>query len=149
MSRHFPKINDKDAKTLITVSALVMEDEGYLDDPLCPYGLNVRKLLSQFQAITKPDRAPDDELDLEKETKDLYLRLKEYEKSTDESDTQAKNTFFRTASVTLEKMLGLIAQAKHIRQVEQFEETMLRIMEEELPVDTRNRIMERLESLLH
>lgn len=149
--RYFPPIDEKNFKTIMMIYEA---DPGYFDDRKCPYSqdfINVfrgRAKFQDFDSHASKDLPSSD--DLVVEINQLAGQLKSYwnDIKGGEATPADKNTYFRIASGLLEKMIDMKERVLKVKEYEAFTLAILDILDRELDVDQRNRIMDRLKTQL-
>lgn len=145
--KFYPEIPEGAIWTLGVIKQHLSENPDYLTDPDCPYPEDVLKFFGP--AVGKADEADEAEAaDLEEETSRLYTELKAFGKALQSGDTAEKNTYFRLSVSLLEKLLDLKERTVGLKQVTEFTNTVLLIMEDELSPDIRTKIVHRLKTIL-
>ena len=150
MSRYYPPLNEDDIKL---VKQLFDENNSFFDDPDCPYSDEVKSLftitdvMGDFDENFDLDLMNSDEYVM-KEINSLYSHLQKYGQTMRESDTASeKNTYFKLSTTLLEKIISMKERVSNIKQVTEFTETVLQILEDEVSVDDRTRVIERLRNV--
>lgn len=146
--RFYPPIDEDLVAQLKMVRKLVESDADYLTDPECPYSGDVKAFLYAISGHSQVSAERDEaDGDLLTEINKLRSELREFGNSLDSSDTTEKNTYFRLSVALLEKLTTLQERAAGVKMVQQFTDTVLTIMEDELTPDQRTSIMKRLREI--
>ena len=87
-------------------------------------------------------------IDVEHEAGRLYQQLLDFgDDAIHEGDASAMNTYVRLSTQLFEKLIEIQERARSVKQVEQFQNMVLEIMEDELTADQRTRVMEQLKCM--
>ena len=149
--RYYPEFNEKNIKA---IQQLYDQNTSYFDHPDCPYSEQVKQLFkikanSDFDNPEIYDMLSSDEY-LIKEINSLYGHLQTFGENMRNSDNAAeKNTYFKLSAALLEKLISMRERTLNFTKMAEFTETVLQIMEDELDVDTRSRVLERLNATLN
>ncbi len=150
--KFYPEIPEGAVWALGIVKQHLIENPDYLSDPECPYDEDVLKFFGAGMPMVTTELIADSEdeevHDLEGETSRLYTELKAFGVALQAGDTSEKNTYFRLSVSLLEKLLDLKERTIGVKQVTEFTNTVLTIMEDELTPDIRTKIVHRLKSIL-
>lgn len=164
MDYFYPPLEEPVQKSLILITKLVRENSDYLSDPSCPYTIEfknfIKDILSECGGKTPTGLGVMlSEEDLEnflkgdnllKESVGLYKEINVYGDRI-KQDVDAKsgdyNTYYRTKSVLLEKVIDMKKEAIKIDEYEVFVQTLLSTLEEELDKDTLNKVLKKLDVL--
>jgi hypothetical protein len=76
------------------------------------------------------------------------MELKNYGKTNAKSDQTERMAYFRTATSLLERLVTARERALGIKQIRDFQDTVLNIMEEVCTPDQRTDVMDRLRRAL-
>lgn len=165
---HYPHIDDLVGWALQTVLTLASEDSAYLRDPLCPYDERVKRIINdavsfrQGWQVMKDQEGEnkegsesstpvsEDEIDntLAEDLHSVFQELKNYGKTIGKSDQTERMAYFRTATSLLERLVTARERALGVKQIKDFQDTVLTIMEDSLTPDQRTEVMDRLRSAL-
>lgn len=146
----YPQLDTRSIKLLPTMKALAAEHPSYW--LTAPYGGDVQVILEDLlkPQVVVHEAAPSAQVDgqsewefLYAESKSLYTKLKNAGEVNMEANE--KMAFFRTATSLMEKLLSMQERANNLKQVSDFYQIVLDIMESELNGDQRTRVMQRLE----
>lgn len=149
--RYYPPLDEKPLKT---ISLLFENDPDYFNDRNCPYSqdvINIFRGMAKFQDF---DSHANNELpssdNLIQQINQLAAQLRSYWNDIKGGDATPadKNTYFRIASSLMEKMTDMKERVSNIKQYEVFTSAVLDILDRELNVDQRNRLMTRLKEIL-
>lgn len=145
--RYYPDI---DEENLLLVRRLSAADPEYFTDTDCPYSKEVVSLFGggAEEGPTKPAVFALDLDNIDGELDRLYAELRTFGEGLGTADAAEKNTYFRLSFGLLEKMTELKERAVGVRQMKEFTETVLRVMEDQLTPDQRTKIMHQLEATL-
>lgn len=149
---YFPPLPEGAAWSLELVLRGIKSEPGYLDDEDCPYSEEDRKALERIAGQRRVEIEEDAEIDpnedkwarLERETKELFDGLMSEQDNFAVKDNAEKMAFFRTATSLLDKLVGIQERAANLRQIHQFHDAVLRIMEDTLDAGQRTNVMEEL-----
>lgn len=137
--RYYPEI---DPKPLDLVKRLFEADPGYFSDPDCPYPDSIKGI---FVAIPRDEDALDvNNIEIEGEIDKLITDIKEWGESLNPEDKSEKAAYFRVSYGLIEKLISLKERVYNMAQVREFTRTVLQIMQDELPVDLRQAVIDRL-----
>lgn len=160
--RHYPEITDHAAWALKTILTLASEDVMYLRDPDCPYDAQIKnifdraiahqRLVERAEGEDKQEEKPpappvsEEEIDatLASDLHSVFVELKDYGKRIAVGDQTEKMAYFRTATSLLERLVNARERALGVKQIKDFQDTVLNIMEEVLTPDQRTDVMDRL-----
>jgi hypothetical protein len=163
--RHYPYIDALVGWALHTAVTLTIEDREYLTDPECPYDPKTKQFVNEVVSFRqgwqvmaeKPteEKQPstpvsEDEIDstLASDLHSVFRELKDYGKGIAASDQTERMAYFRTATSLLERLVNARERALGVKQIKDFQDTVLTIMEEVLSPDQRTDVMDRLRSVL-
>lgn len=150
MGRHYPELNNNNIKL---VKQLFEEDKTFFDDPDCPYSDEVKSIFRLSDIENDFDKnfdvdIMDSEEHIMKEINALYNHLQKFGANMRDSDTASeKNTYFKLSTTLLEKIISMKERVTNISKVNEFTETVLQILEEEVNVDDRTKVIERLRNV--
>lgn len=162
---HYPHIDELVGWALHTVITLASEDSEYLKDPQCPYDDKIKRVINDVisfreGSITPPKESTEekkpstpiseDEIDstLAVDLYTVFSELKSYGKTIGASDQSERMAYFRTATSLLERLVNARERALGVKQIKDFQDTVLAIMEDTLSIDQRTEVMERLRSAI-
>lgn len=162
---HYPEITDHAAWAFKTILTLASEDVMYLRSPDCPYDAQIKNIFDRAIAFgngsseeekesteAKHPSTPvsEEEIDstLAEDLYTVFTELKNYGKSISSSDQTERMAYFRTATSLLERLVNARERALGVKQIKDFQDTVLTIMEDTLSTDQRTEVMERLRSAL-
>ncbi|KGX18978.1 hypothetical protein [Burkholderia pseudomallei] len=158
---HYPVITDHVEWSIKMIITLATENAAYLDDEACPYGVDFKKVISNLiHRQVQPEQKKVDIADFEI-TEDqidssldidlyrVFADLKNYGKTIPQSDQTERMAYFRTATSLLERLVTARERALGIKQIRDFQDTVLSIMEECMSPDQRTEVMERLRSAIN
>lgn len=126
----YPEI---DPWPLQVISENLRENPMYLEDPECPYSDDVKRFFRD--RVETASEVTLEDLDLEEETLGLYRDIKESRENFNTDDHAERNSYFRTATTLLEKLLVMQERATNVRQVSRFYEVVLGTLERYLEPD--------------
>lgn len=150
---YYPPLDVKTIRALTVVRQLVAEHPSYWLN--APYGGDVQMILTNLFKTPKnvPQDAPevpvngDDDSGtaswefLARESKTLYMGLKNAGVGLDGNELM---TYYKTSSALLEKLLAMQERANNLKQISDFYQCVLEVMEDVLTVDQRTAVMEKL-----
>jgi hypothetical protein len=165
---HYPHIDELVGWALQTVLTLASEDSQYLRDPQCPYDEKTKRVINDALSFRQgwqvmkdqegekkqetPPSTPisEDEIDstLAEDLYTVFTELKNYGKTIAQSDQTERMAYFRTATSLLERLVNARERALGVKQIKDFQDTVLTIMEDTLTTDQRTEVMERLRSAI-
>lgn len=143
------KYPELDLNTIRAISQLRSEPE-LLETAECPYPDWVKSAILSWIALpglVDIDFEGAAGIDLELETKTVYLKLKEYGDKLSPSDAAAYNTYFRTSAALLEKLLDMNAKSQMLTEWKKYVQMVLDFLGDHCSPDQRNEFSERLQSL--
>lgn len=168
----YPPIGEDDLWPIKQVRLQIDADPDYLTRPECPYSDEVKRF---FQitfgggrggagngsgpnglgggagASVRPDQGLVGLLDpesLEDEASSLYLQLQSFGQTLQAGDTAERAAYFRLSVSLLEKLTDIKKRNLDLGYVRRFTDTVIQIMEDELPPDLRTRIIDRLRDVM-
>jgi 23S rRNA maturation mini-RNase III len=146
---YYPELDTKTIKHLPILQKLSQDHPSYW--LTAPYAGDVQLILEGLLKEKKvvheatPSAQSEDQDNWEflyEESKTLYTNLKNA--AVGNMETSEKMAYFRTATSLMEKLLGMQERANNLKQVSDFYQLILDIMEGELVGDQRTRVMQRL-----
>jgi hypothetical protein len=149
--RHYPEVTDTMLWPFKLVRQHLMEDPDYLTVDECPYSGEVKRFLSLLSqpAGDKPS-AEDvansslDQEGLEANIKRVFNELTTYGQKLGVDDTSEKAAYFRLSTSLLEKLLTLQERAKNVQQINDFQNRIIKFMEDHCTPDQRTKLMDYL-----
>jgi hypothetical protein len=154
MSRnYYPDLSMKLLTPLELVRKQLLVDPSFLNDPTCPYPEDVKAILSHFRSSSEDKDGPADvgvpnvEY-LETETFDLYKEFKRMGDSIPSNDVSERLQYMKTRASLLEKLISMKERAGAMRDAEEFQNVILGALEDLVPQDLREEILQRLRKFL-
>lgn len=153
MSYYYPPINEKN---LVVLIKLAKQHSDYFTSEDCPYGSAVAQLdfnsppntPSTFGDFELPEEDIGDLSDtsnLLAETQRLYRELQFMGKDMNKNTSSAeRNTYFKLSATLLDKLIDMQERVVTVAGLARMQELMLQIMADEVTVDNRNNILDRL-----
>lgn len=172
MTYHYPDLNEKAEWALGVIATLGTENADYFLHEECPYEGRTLTLLqamcqtvggapggpemplheqvakSRERAGVKVEDLAEADMSIEAELVNVFDELKLYGRSLSSSDQTERMSYFRTATSLLEKLVILKERAAGVKQVKEFENAVLGVMEDILTSEQRTAVMDRLRSIL-
>lgn len=162
---HYPEITEHAAWAFKMIHTLAGEDVMYLRSPDCPYDKDIKNIFDRAIAFahgsteekkeSTDDKKPstpvtEDQIDstLAEDLYTVFNELKNYGKTIATSDQTERMAYFRTATSLLERLVNARERALGVKQIKDFQDTVLTIMEDTLTMDQRTEVMERLRSAI-
>jgi hypothetical protein len=158
---HYPELTEHAQWAFKTVVTLARENSDYLKSPDCPYDDALKKLIQDsiwMRLDTSEDTEggeksipiSEDEIDstLAEDLYAVFQELKNYGKTIGKSDQAEKMAYFRTATSLLERLVTARERAMGVKQVKDFQDTVLTVMEDTLSPAQRTEVMDRLRGAL-
>jgi len=168
MSYHYPGLGEKAEWAIGVIATLAAENADYFTHADCPYE---GRTLILLQAMCQQAGTPADaevplheqvarnravqsedltvpEMSIEEELQNVFDELKVYGRTLSSSDNTERMSYFRTSTSLLEKLVILKERAAGVKQVKEFENAVLGIMEEVLTSEQRTQVMDQLKSIL-
>jgi hypothetical protein len=148
MPIQYPRLDDATLIPFRAIEALLKQTPDLLQRDDCPYSASVREFLvtrlgkGEFKKIDYSDD------DLETEIADLYTELKRAGLSVTMSDPKDKIAMLKTASELLTKLVSLKERIQNVRQMGQFQRTVVELMERILTPAQRSNFVDSLGSYL-
>lgn len=149
--RFYPKL---DEKMMSVVAKIYENDANYFQDPKCPYDQTTKDIYQKRSKYSDFDSHNNTELkssdSLLEEINLLASQLKQYwqEIQSGQGTTPAdKNTYFRLATTLLEKMIDMKERITNIKEFEAFITLTLDIIDKELDMEQRNRVLDRYKNI--
>ena len=148
--RYYPKLDEKMLKLVATIYE---NDPNYFLDPKCPYSKETKDIYQKKAKHNDFDGYADKDLksadNLLEEINLLGSQLKQYWSDIQSGDSTPadKNTYFRLASALLEKMINMKERLLNIKEFESFIVLVLDVIDRELDLEARTRVLERFKLL--
>lgn len=137
----FPTITDA---ALVPFRAIEAQP-GCLDDPSCPYPDHIKAFLRKLQSDGGPaERIRYDDDDLYQEVVDLYEDVKATSGKINTNDAKDKVQILKNSTDLLTKLVALREKQFNIRQMAQFQRSVLELLEGVLTVEQRSEFIERM-----
>lgn len=153
---HYPKLPEGAAFAVELILRVAAENPDFYDN--CPYDLKDIDLLKRMSGMAPawmqddPEEEDFDDGDkwgkLERQTKRLFDALLAEQQSLGTKDNAEKMSFFRTATSLLEKLVGIQERAANLRQIHQFHNTVMQIMDDVLDEGQRTEVRRRLQAAI-
>lgn len=163
MSFFYPKIDPESVRNIKIAAALAKEHPSYFLES--DYPASVEELIKQVVGAKTTGKSDglrgeyqDDVFSIQKagekdtkwdtlirESEDLYNKLKRAGTGLTEGDEMS---YFRTATSLLEKIVSLQERAMGLKQVHEFQQKVLEIMENSLSPTQRTQVMEELKNAI-
>lgn len=149
--RYYPPLNEPSLKTLIK---LIETYPDFLDDPKCPYSIEIKQFLKGKSSAANVDFATIDisnltEEDLLNEINGLYQSLQQYGRDVATSGNATdKNTYFRISTNLLEKIVDMREKTLGMKQYAAFQQEILNIMDSIMNADQKLEVMNRLKKFV-
>lgn len=149
---YYPVLDPKTIKALTVVRQLVAEHPSYWLSS--PYSSEVQTILESFfkakpSAPDTPPNLDDDEREewefLASESKTLYMGLKNAGIGLEGNELMS---YYKTSAGLLEKLLSFQERANNLKQISDFYQVVLSVMEEVLNADQRTAVMEKLKEAM-
>ena len=152
MSRYYPPVNESN---ILLIKTLYTEDKSFFDSVDCPYSEEFKDLFRTKKVDVKESDFDDFDLNgdfgedyILDQINSLYKYLQEFGREMRTSDTASeKNTYFKLSANLLEKLISMRERVVNLQKMNEFTETVLQILEDEVNVDERSRIIERLKNV--
>lgn len=155
MSQHilYPEI-DEQAINRIVQFASGERGQEYID--AAPYSGPMKTLLMKFVGKSRTpsnviDRGGDVEVDVDSLLQDivsLKSDLENYGLDKKGMTGTDANTYFRLMTTLLDKLISYKERALNLKSMQEFTDRVLLVMEQKLPVDTRNEVMDSLREVV-
>lgn len=129
-----------DATALAIVAEHLEANPSYLDRPDCPYPQHVKEMLRPNHDAGEATG----ELLVQNEVETLFAQLTEFGNGLEITDVAERMSWFRTRASLLDKIVTLKERASGIKQVQEFINRVIEVMDNECTPDQRTRIMENL-----
>lgn len=150
---YYPPLDLNTLKQLEVVRQLMLDHPAYFSQS--PYGGEVEQLLRKWFSNRVENIKPE-ERELGSDDKDswqvmhdeaviLFNRMKNM--NFHNLEASEKNSYLRTSTALLEKLITLQERALNLKNISDFYNTVLEIMESQLSGDQRTKIMEQLKSM--
>jgi hypothetical protein len=155
---HFPSIPNDIAGQFGLMLMIAKDKPDYFDAPNCPYPDELKALLKELTApkpVLPPLMTVDDKpmvgedkwVTLEREAKKVFDDLKASYPDIQVQDVAERMSFFRTAASLLEKLVGLQERAVGLKQMSEFQNTIIQFLDEICDNNQKTILMERMKSL--
>lgn len=162
MSFFYPPLDEATVKSIEIVRQLHAEHPSYWLES--PYSGAIEALLKRwFEAVQapapaaetpaeSPAPAPEDGTArwefLYNESKTLYTKLKNESTDFTKMDGTEKAAYFRVATSLLDKLITYQERTLNLKQIHDFQMTVLEVMEEVLTPGQRTEVMEKLQTAI-
>jgi hypothetical protein len=146
--RYYPTLDTDALAAIKLIARKLAEDPAYLLVDDCPYDEEVRKILQPQRVVASEAKSNAVVLDLETEAAALYKDLKDTAKGLGDGDSAEKMSYFRTATSLLERLITMRERASNLKQRNQFEDTVLSVLDELVPADKRTEFRNRMASFI-
>ena len=157
MHRFYPKISNDNLAPLRLIKEQMKNFPDYLSHSECPYDPDVKDFLSyELGGQDIPQDTPggffgedgDKWSTLENKALGLYQELELFGSNIRSSNTSEKMSYFRTKTQLLDKITSINERAMGLRQLSQFQQTVIDVMDEVLNEDQRTDVMARLKQAI-
>lgn len=159
----YPPLDEATVKNIEIVRQLHADNTSYLASS--PYAGAIEILIKQwFSAVAAPlaakplvdNEAPAMPVDdgmarwefLYTESKALYTKLKDESSTFAGMDTGEKAQYFRVATSLLDKLITYQERTLNLKQIHDFQMTVMEVMEEVLTPTQRTEVMEKLQAAI-
>jgi hypothetical protein len=139
---YYPAFPEKEVWALKVMKQSLEEDPDYFNHPDCPYGDDLKAVFDVVRVTQTSSVGNVDEL--EAEVTVLFEELKEFGGDLEKTDVSERMAWFRTRTSLLEKILDIKKEAAGVKQVQEFQNRVLGILEDVMTPDQRTEIMQRL-----
>lgn len=153
MSDYYPPLPEGSVFALDVILQNLAQDPEYLS--VSPYSEEERRVLDQLGAhmseIEDLENASDVDkwVKLERETQSLFSSLRTAGDELRSGDSAQQMAYFRTATALLEKLVGIQERTANLKQIHQFHNTVLSVMEDTLEPGQRTEVMARLKEAIN
>lgn len=152
----YPDLDDAMILPVKAALHLIEQNPGYLDGEDCPFSESVKEFLSTLVSrdVNLPrepnflEKSDDKWGTLEAETADIYTQLKEFGSNLKQEDVSERLQFFKTATTLLEKIVSLNERALGLKNLHEFQTTVLKILDEVMSAEQRTDVMMRVKSIV-
>jgi len=154
---HFPSIPNDIAGQFGLMLMIAKDKPDYFDAPNCPYPDALKTLLKELTApkpvappaiVSVDPVLPEDKwVTLEREAKKVFDDLKASYPDIQVQDVAERMSFFRTATSLLEKLVGLQERAVGLKQMSEFQNTIIQFLDEICDNNQKTILMERIKAL--
>jgi|SRR5688500_340332 len=153
MSFFYPKLDEATLKNLDIVRQLAQAHPGYFLES--EYSSQTNTLLQEWFTTRLPvsGTVPEIHMDdrdpwemLYEESKNLFFSLKAANLKGS-GDVNEQNSYFRTATALLEKLVSLQERAKGLKEIGEFQRTVMEVMDSVLTANQRALVMERFNTI--
>lgn len=151
---HYPSIPKDIAAQFALMLQIAKDKPDYFTDPACPYEPAVIEALVYWTELKKEAAKPapppepvtneDKWTVLERETRSLFNELTTASKDITAADTAERMSYFRTATSLLDKLVSLQERAVGLKQMSDFQNTIIMYLDEIATPDQRTLLMERI-----
>jgi hypothetical protein len=138
----FLALDDKAKWAFEMVLRQLKEAPGLLDMPECPYSNEMKQFIRKLAGAGNGKTV--ETADLEEEARQLYDELTEFGQELTTDDVSERMAWFRTRTNLLEKILSIKERTRTLKQMGEFEERVIGILEDVMTADQRTEVMARL-----
>lgn len=136
------------AKFVTAMTALRDHVPQYIYDRIRDEFEDETKLKRAFREIDeKLERKPVEEMSIEEQLDMLYRDLIDQRDRLGDATSAEKMAYFRTATSLLERILGLKERAAGLRRIKQFQDIVIKLMDDVLTPDQRTKFMDELRAV--
>lgn len=156
---YYPPLDNQLPFHLSILTSALLENPGALDHPSCPYSNEMKNALKTFMAIKAPKleekmASEEDELEgmdkwqmLEHEATILFKELKSFGNTLTVDDTSERMAYFKTRTSLLEKITSIQERNFGLREMHEFRQSVLALIDDVLTPDQKTEFIQRLEAL--
>lgn len=159
----YPTVSLTELMKLKAIITNASSDPRYLDGRICPYDKPTRELLKSLipdpiveatlgkageerGAVGRPKKGPVLPMaELEKEFNDLRTEIQELKTDAKGLEPNEKIQVVKTRAALVERILAMKERILNMNRMSKFIATVIQILEDELPQDSRLRVIAKLE----
>lgn len=159
----YPTISLTELQKLKTIIDNAEADARYLDGRICPYDKPTRELLKKLVPnpiveatlaeagenrgqVGRPKKGPAIPMEeLEREFDDLRKEIQQLKTDAKGMEPHEKIQVIKTRAALIEKILSMKERIGNINKVDKFMALVIEVMEEELPQESRLRVIEKFD----
>jgi hypothetical protein len=145
----YPKIDNNQLLQFKIVIENMMKDADYLKSPECPYG---QEIIAYLLALRPPEvtdlfagEGVDEMMMVDDQVKSIINDLEAMNALMAKADTKEKIDYYKAKTAMYDKLIGMRERANSIKAMNDFRNTILQFMDEELTKDQITAIMKRLD----
>lgn len=142
----FPTLTDAQLVPFRTLEIQLKQFPDLLDRQDCPYPPHIRTLVRRLigEHVGPIVDEPMDDDDLVQETVNLYREIQRASLNVNTSDPKDKMTIYKTSADLLTKLIALREKAVNMREMSNFQKSVIEVLESVLTPAQRSDFVEKL-----